>query len=229
MKKLLLAASTTLLIGCGEFHQVIETEPTPAPPAVPTTPVVITPSLQSLIDPIVAEENEFRNQLGQTLITKGLTCSVQQISSGSRISSSSNPALGAVIVLTGTQFTFTGSGVFNQPESSGGSQNNVLPSAIRPLFVNNNYLIRCQGQIVVTETGHYPFELTSDDGSILTVDSATVINNDGSHGMTLRTGTKFLRKGVRQFRLEYAQTGGGQFGLRLTSGGTILDSSLFYR
>jgi hexosaminidase len=97
------------------------------------------------------------------------------------------------------------------------------------LFVDKNYRISCSGQIVITQSGHYPFELSSDDGSVLRIGGSVVISNDGNHAMTLRSGSRYLREGVHPFNLDYAQTGGGNFGLTLTSGGTIVSGDLFYR
>jgi hypothetical protein len=159
-------------------------------------------------------------------ISEGLSCTVQQVSAGARISSSSNPGLGAVITTTGTLYSYLYKGPFNQPNATG--QNNLIPSAIRPLFVGINYVIKCNGFLVVRETDYYQFEMTSDDGSILTVDNGVVINNDGNHGMTTLTGTKLLRRGIRQFRLEYAQTGGGNFGMILKAGGANIDPKHYY-
>lgn len=184
------------------------------------------------VDPIkvvVEEENKARADQGQSLLSPGLSCTVRQVSSGSRISSSSPSGLGPVVTLTGTEYKYTYIGSFNQPNASGSQQNNVLPPALRPLFVGQNYLVRCVGLLVVTESNFYNFNLHSDDGSILTVDNTVVINNDGNHGMTSKTGTIYLKRGARPFKLEYAQTGGGNFGLILTAGGSLIDPLHYYR
>lgn len=227
MKNIALIALALSLSACGRLEIIEDHEHPPVPPVV-ETPVVVD-EVQQDIDNLVADENSYRETLGQTLLTPGLSCSVQEVSGGQRISSSSNPSLGAVITTTGPTYTYTLNTSFNQSSTSGTIGHSVLPKAIRSLFVNKNFVVRCNGFIVVRETDYYSFELNSDDGSLLTLDNSLVVNNDGNHGMTLRIGTKLLRRGVRQFRLEYAQTGGGAYGLVLTSGGSLVDGRFFYR
>lgn len=224
--KVLVIGLVTMLTACGRF-EIVEEHAHPTPTPIVETPVVID-EVQEDIDLLVAEENDYRLELGQTMLSPGLSCSVQEVSSGQRISSSSSPSLGSVITTTGPTYTYTMSGGFNQLNSSGTMQNSILPKGLRASFVGKNYVVRCNGFLVVRDTDYYSFELNSDDGSLLTVDNTLVVNNDGNHGMTLRTGSKFLRRGVRQFRLEYAQTGGGAFGIVLTSGGSLVDSKFFY-
>jgi hypothetical protein len=220
MKKVVLVLVVLLLIACGKkvTNNTVVNE-------LPEVPEVT--DEQTDINNLVSQENEYRNLLGQTTLTNGLTCSVQQIASGQKISNSS-PVSGTVISLTGTRYTFLLNKEINQPNSSGSVVNALLPEALRPSYVGLNYLIRCEGFLVVRETGYYGFELNSDDGSILTVDGTQVVNNDGNHGMTLKKGFKFLRRGVRSFKLEYAQTGSGNFGLILTSSGNIIPTNYFY-
>lgn len=221
MKKMLLIGTFFVLAACAGEKGVKGDKGDSAP--VPT----LTP-LEQDIQNLVKEENEYRLSLGQTYLTPGLSCSVQQVASGQRISNSSPSGLGAVIVTTGTRYTFLLKDEINFTGGNMGVENNLLPEALRPVFKSLNYILRCEGQIVVTETDYYNFELTSDDGSILTVDNSVVINNDGNHGMTLKTGFKHLRRGVRQFKLEYAQTGSGASGLVLTSSGETIHPMFLY-
>lgn len=202
--------------------------PTPQPaPIVTPTPVVdvVGNDVKALID----DENLYRLSLGQSIITGGLSCSVQQVVSGLWISSSSvgyNALQGVLSGGSSTTYTYTYKGLFNQPDANAGG-NNLIPESIRPLYVGNNYVIRCNGFLVVRETGYYGFEMSSDDGSILTIDGTQVINNDGAHGVVKKVGTKLLRRGVRSFNLVYAQTGGGSFAMILKSQGSSIDP-LFY-
>lgn len=178
--------------------------------------------VQRLID----EENEYRLGLGQSALSSGLSCTVQQISSGNWLSSASPGYPGSgVLVLTGASYAYTLSSELNQPATSG--TDSLLPSAIRPLFLGKNYKRVCTGHVVLTQDGYYSFDLNSDDGSILTVDGVQVVNNDGQHGMTLKSGVKYLRRGVRSFSLQYAQSGGGALGLILKVDGSILPAANF--
>lgn len=181
---------------------------------------------------LVVDENTYREGLGQAALTSGLSCSVQLLSSGQWLSSSSpgyQSAQGVVVALSGsTNYTFLLSSVINQADTAGNQPNLLIPSAIRPLFINQNYKISCSGQIVVTQTAYYNFDVNSDDGSILSVDGSQVVNNDGNHGMTDKSGTKYLRRGVHTISLLYAQTGSGNFGLIVQANGGLIDPGYLF-
>jgi len=203
----------------------------PQGPAAPVTPET---TVQQLVD----SENAYRETLGQTELSSGMACSVQAISSGGFLSTSSpnyvaatctaNPLSAACgIVLTGTSFAFLGVNGFNQPNSNSGP-NNIIDPQIQSLFTSNNYRISCSGQLVVTEDGYHGFSVASDDGAILTVDGAQVTNNDGNHGITTAVGTKNLRTGVHTLSVLYAQSGAGQFALVIKMDGAALPAANLY-
>ncbi len=236
MKRIVLTLAMTVnLIACGQQElqgiqgakgeQGVPGEPAllPIPPVPPTVDVV-----QEDINMLLADENDYRFGLGQAALTSGLSCSVQAISGGQWLSNSSPGYNGGqgVVVGTGLTYPYLYKGPFNQANVSSGV-NNLLPTALQPLFVGLNLVIRCSGQLVVLDTDYYNFELSSDDGSILTIDGTQVVNNDGAHGMILKTGTKFLRRGVRSFNLVYAQSGSGNFGLILKASGTTIDPKYY--
>jgi hypothetical protein len=186
----------------------------------------VTPE-QADIDFLLQDENDYRLAQGQTELSNGLSCTVQAIASGQWLSSSSpgyNAAQG-VVAMNGTAYSYLFKNMFNQPNATG--PNSLLPLAIQPLFLSNKYRISCTGQIVVLETAYYSFELNSDDGSILTINGAQVINNDGNHGMTIKSGTILLRRGVRTFALLYAQTGAVNFGLILKANDELIDGKYY--
>ena len=62
----------------------------------------------------------------------------------------------------------------------------------------------------ITTSGTYGFRLTSDDGSRLLIDSATVINNDGAHGSTAVEGAATLSTGYHPLHIDYFERDGGQ-------------------
>lgn len=177
---------------------------------------------------ILVDENGYREALGQTVLTQGLSCTVQAIASGQWLSSSSPgyQSSQGTVVATGTSYSFLLNVAINQPSSPTGP-NSLLPLGIQPLFINNNYRINCSGQLVVRTTAYYVFDVNSDDGSILTIDGTQVVNNDGNHGMTDKAGTKLLRRDVHTFSLNYAQTGNGAFGLILQANGAFVDPKYF--
>ena len=61
------------------------------------------------------------------------------------------------------------------------------------------------GYIKVPEQGIYNFFLASDDGSRLWIDHQLVVDNDGLHANTEKSGRIALKKGYNAFRLAYIQ------------------------
>ncbi len=70
------------------------------------------------------------------------------------------------------------------------------------------------GWINIPAAGRYTLHLTSDDGSALYFGPKRLIDNDGSHGMTLRSGSIDLAQGMTPTRVEFFQ-GGGPWGMTL--------------
>ncbi len=60
-------------------------------------------------------------------------------------------------------------------------------------------------RIYAPQQGAYTFTLRSDDGSILTIDGKTVVNNDGTHSVTTKAGVIALSKGYHDVHLRYFQ------------------------
>ena len=77
--------------------------------------------------------------------------------------------------------------------------------------------LQYRGYIDVPETGIYSFYLTSDDGSMLSIDGKTVVDNDGLHSAIERSGEMALEKGLHLFSLDFIEGGGG-YTLRLSYG-----------
>lgn len=65
------------------------------------------------------------------------------------------------------------------------------------------------GRIQIPNDGNYTFYLASDDGSKLYINDQLVIDNDGDHGVVLKTGTVQLTSGVQNIRVEWFNLGGG--------------------
>jgi outer membrane protein OmpA-like peptidoglycan-associated protein len=72
-----------------------------------------------------------------------------------------------------------------------------------------------QGPIFIPTAGRYGFRLSSDDGSLLFLDGALVIDNDGVHSMTGKSGAVTLTQGNHDFRLRYFQGPPAEIGLQL--------------
>jgi hypothetical protein len=227
MSKYILIAVSFLMIGCGnaKFQAV---NPTPDEIAVipPEEPgPVVEDALQKVIDQIIEDENDFRVGSGLSVLSPGLSCKLYTITGGSRIQSTSgsNTTLQNKVQVA----SYTHMGVFNQETSSINDGMNVLPSLLRGIF-KNMYYLQCVGSIVITESDFNLFELTSDDASLLYINNSLVVDNDNAHGPTLKSGQRYLKKGVHTIRLDYAQTAGGQQALILEQNGDILPSRLLF-
>ncbi len=171
-----------------------------------------------------------------TQINPGINCTVQQVTTGQWLSASSPgypspaPAAGSAsgtLVLAGSARPYTLTGGFNQPSSASGP-NSVVGSEYQYLLTAwVNYKVTCSGFLILTQAGIYDFDVNSDDGAILSLSglgSSYSLNDDGTHAMTDKATTtgSYLYPGVYSFSLQYAQSGGGNFGLIVSY---ILDSN----
>jgi hypothetical protein len=68
----------------------------------------------------------------------------------------------------------------------------------------HHYGLRYSGYLWITEAGQYTFFTNSDDGSLVSLDYRLVVNNDGSHPLTERSGTVSLYAGLHRFQLLYS-------------------------
>ena len=65
------------------------------------------------------------------------------------------------------------------------------------------------GSLDITTAGTYTFSTTSDDGSMIWIDGANVVNNNGLHGGQSATGSVSLSAGMHDLVVGYFQGGGG--------------------
>lgn len=77
-----------------------------------------------------------------------------------------------------------------------------------------------KGYITVPADGIYSFHLNSDDGSLLKIADRLVIDNDGFHPATEKSGQIALRKGAHPFELRFIEGGGG-YKLELKTSGPV--------
>lgn len=226
MKTIALAILLAFTAGCGATSLVPGPQGIQGGPGVDAPASVIT-AAQADINAIVADENTYREYLGQSYLTPGLSCTLYTITGGQYIQNdvTHTPTLTGVSQVA----TFLLTAPFSQPDASTATVLNVLPTALQANPHYQNLIkLTCQGQVVVTADGYYAFDLTSDDGSVLYIDGSRLIDADGNHGATTTDGTKLLRRGVHSFRLDFAQTGAGNQALILNVNGTLLDAALFY-
>jgi alpha-L-fucosidase len=65
------------------------------------------------------------------------------------------------------------------------------------------------GYINLPNDGIYTFNLESDDGSQLFLNGQLLIDNDGVHGMDVKSGTMALAKGLHKLRITFFERSGG--------------------
>ena len=78
----------------------------------------------------------------------------------------------------------------------------------------DSFGVRFDGFLQVQQAGEYTFHLGSDDGSVLYLDGAELINNDGVHPHQVRSEKISLDQGAHVMRVDYVQ-GGGEWTLEL--------------
>ena len=76
--------------------------------------------------------------------------------------------------------------------------------------LDENYVLIFNGLVEVPDDGIYQFVLHSDDGSVLRIDGHVVVDHDGLHGPSSKSGLVALKKGKHAIRVAYFQAGGGQ-------------------
>ena len=74
----------------------------------------------------------------------------------------------------------------------------------------DNFGLVIEGKVEIKKKGKYTFKLGSDDGSRLYVDDKPIINNDGVHGIVVRTGAVNLDPGMVPIRIEFFERSGGE-------------------
>lgn len=67
---------------------------------------------------------------------------------------------------------------------------------------------RFRGEVYIPTAGAWTFYVNSDDGSVMWVNGAALVSNDGAHGMTERSGTVTLSAGWATVEVQYWDQGG---------------------
>jgi hexosaminidase len=75
---------------------------------------------------------------------------------------------------------------------------------------DDNFAMTFTGYVEVPADGTYTFYLSSDDGSRLLIGSEVVVDNDGLHAASEKSGQVILKAGKHPIRVEYFQAGGGR-------------------
>ncbi|CAE7294515.1 rsgI3 [Symbiodinium microadriaticum] len=76
---------------------------------------------------------------------------------------------------------------------------------------SDNFCLRCSGVLTTSKSGDYTFYTASDDGSLLYLDGAKVVDNNGCHGEQERSSHgMFLAAGTHHLVVEMCEMGGGE-------------------
>ena len=86
-----------------------------------------------------------------------------------------------------------------------------------PTDLYGKFCMLLHSTLTVAEGGTYEFALTSDDGSVLWLDSVVVIDNDGPHRMRIRRETRRLSPGTYAAQLWYYNGFPANWGLELSA------------
>ncbi len=92
-----------------------------------------------------------------------------------------------------------------KPVASGEAAEIGTAVAKRP----NEFGLKFSGAIMAPKEGEYTFWLGSDDGATLDIDGTRVVDNDGVHPPSQRSGKARLSGGPHSFELRFFQGGGG--------------------
>lgn len=105
-----------------------------------------------------------------------------------------------------------------------------VPGVEIPKECSGNIGLVITGYIDIPADGIYTFALLSDDGSVLSIDGAIVIDNDGPHSPREIVGQKALAKGMHPLKVEYFDHNGGQLRMIVTDAeGRTLEPAALYR
>ncbi len=72
----------------------------------------------------------------------------------------------------------------------------------------DDFAVRWRGKIAIANAGRYRFYTQSDDGSRLYIDGRLVVRNDGTHGMTERSGSIELGSGFHDIEVWFFERSG---------------------
>lgn len=67
----------------------------------------------------------------------------------------------------------------------------------------DHFAARLEGPLKLPQTGTYKIFFISDDGGLLYIDDSLAINHDGKHGISVKTDSIYLEKGVHNVRIDY--------------------------
>jgi cytochrome c2 len=92
------------------------------------------------------------------------------------------------------------------PKATGGT--NRIDETLKER--GDRFGLRFEGYLRIDREGDYTFYLSSDDGSRLSIDDKVVVNHDGVHGTTLKSGKAKLAAGLHAVTVDFFEHAGGE-------------------
>ncbi len=139
----------------------------------------------------ISDPNEFYGT------TPGLSCEVFGLPPGL----DRTPELESLV----PDYSFVYNGSINQPIGTYYTNGlNVLPSPIKPLFLEN-FAVNCQGYLRVDVPGYYKLQVDADDGAELALDGEAVLLVDSNSYHNSGSVVKHLNQGIHRLDLVYRQ------------------------
>ena len=92
----------------------------------------------------------------------------------------------------------------------------IVDQGVMPAFdisspkADNHFGYKFECWFYAPESDVYSFNLSSDDGAVLTIDGVVVVDNDGSHSLSHKNGCIRLAKGFHEMELRYFDDSDGQ-------------------
>lgn len=109
-----------------------------------------------------------------------------------------------------------------KPVRSGKIKNNKIN--LRSTKESDAFAAVFKGKLTLPEEGKYTIALGSDDGSRLLINGKVIIDNDGVHGMKMKSAAPKLPAGDHKLEVQYFEASGGEeifAGLKSPSGKTL--------
>lgn len=75
---------------------------------------------------------------------------------------------------------------------------------------DDNFGLEFSGYVRVPQKGQYTFFTASDDGSVLFIEGQKIVDNDGYHGESEKSGAIQLEAGLHAIRVGFFEAGGGE-------------------
>jgi predicted esterase len=141
------------------------------------------------------------------------TFTVQAADLGDNLSTSSNEASANTFV-TGLYYEHSTGGWSDLDQinwSIAEYKGKVANFTLAPRTQEDYFNFEFDGYLYITLSGTYQFRTTSDDGSRLTLEGTTIVENDGLHGnVTVTSANQNLPAGPQLINVKYFEYGGGQ-------------------